>query len=173
MGEGRQIVLASPWATRRVGLVLGKVLEAGDAVFLEGEMGAGKTFLARAIARGLGVPVSVPITSPTFALVQEYVGRVPVAHADLYRVQAEAELLELGLHEWVGRAEGVLLVEWGWQYRDAFAHGGLRIQLCVQDRERQRSMTLHSWGPRGHALLHAFEQAWADRPHLAVGLRVP
>jgi tRNA threonylcarbamoyladenosine biosynthesis protein TsaE len=91
-------------------------LEPADLLLLSGELGAGKTFLVRAIARGLGVPASVPVTSPTFTLVQEYATRAgPLLHADLYRLRDAAdpagEVARLGLRE--RRDEGAIVVaEW-------------------------------------------------------------
>ncbi len=110
--------LATPEETAGLGRTLASRLEAGDLVLLSGGLGAGKTFLARAIARGLGVSEDVAITSPTFTLVQEYAtAGAPLVHADLYRLLDSAaglgvEIARLGLRE--RRAEGaIVLVEWG------------------------------------------------------------
>jgi tRNA threonylcarbamoyladenosine biosynthesis protein TsaE len=116
--------------TTRLGAAIARVLEPGDLVVLAGDLGAGKTFLARAIARALGVTEA--ITSPTFTLVQEYATpRAPLLHVDLYRLRESRaatgprdlgaakspqnlaqQIARLGLRE--RRAEGaILLVEWG------------------------------------------------------------
>jgi tRNA threonylcarbamoyladenosine biosynthesis protein TsaE len=100
--------------TRRLGAEIARVLEPGDLVILSGDLGAGKTFLVRAIVRALGVTGRV--TSPTFTLVQEYATRRgALAHVDLYRVLGDKlpqELARLGLRE--RRGEGAMvLVEWG------------------------------------------------------------
>lgn len=101
--------------TRRLGRSIAAALQPGDLVLLSGALGAGKTALAGAIARGFGV--RGPVTSPTFALVHEYAGStgVPLLHADLYRLQGAGlavEVARLGLRE--RRADGgILLVEWG------------------------------------------------------------
>jgi tRNA threonylcarbamoyladenosine biosynthesis protein TsaE len=126
--------------TRDLGIAIARALRAGDLVVLSGDLGAGKTFLVRAIARALGVPGSV--TSPTFALVHEYDARLgPVVHADLYRLlgdSLDAEVARLGLRE--RRAEGaVLLVEWG--EAAAAALGGdpeLVIALALGDAATSR-----------------------------------
>ncbi|MDB4942386.1 MAG: hypothetical protein JWP97_1920 [Labilithrix sp.] len=105
--------------TRRLGARIAERLRPGDLVLLSGDLGAGKTFLTRAIARGFGVPAAVAIASPTFALVQEYdTARGTLLHADLYRLRqddrarTEADIRRLGLAE--RRAEGaILVVEWG------------------------------------------------------------
>ncbi len=102
--------------TQRLGRAIGAKLRAGDLVILSGDLGAGKTFLTRAVARGLGVPESVRVTSPTFTLVQEYeTPRGTLLHADLHRLigkDLRAEVERLGLRE--RRAEGcIVIVEWG------------------------------------------------------------
>lgn len=87
-----------------------KTLKAGDVVLLEGEMGAGKTALAKGIAKGLGVRDEV--TSPTYAYVNAYRGRLPVYHYDCYRIVSEEQAYLLGLSEPL-EAGGVCLIEWG------------------------------------------------------------
>ncbi len=95
-----------------LGVKLGGACAAGDVIALVGELGAGKTVLAQGLARGLGVPADVPITSPTFTLINEYKhGRLPLYHVDLYRLEREAELEHVGLWD-LYRGEGVVAVEW-------------------------------------------------------------
>jgi tRNA threonylcarbamoyladenosine biosynthesis protein TsaE len=103
-------VLADERATEALGRGLAAVLEIGDVIALEGQLGAGKTTLARGILRGLGLVGEAP--SPTFAIVQPYdvpEVRMPVWHVDLYRLE-DGDVAELGLDE--ARADGALLVEW-------------------------------------------------------------
>ena len=78
---------------------LAAVLEGGDVIGLEGGLGAGKTTFTRAAVYGLGVPEETAVTSPTFALLHQYQGRLPIAHADFYRLADEVELEELGVDE--------------------------------------------------------------------------
>ena len=103
------MILADEEATRRAGALIAEALRAGDIVTLSGPLGAGKTTLARGLLRALGEEGEVP--SPSFALVQPYDAlTLPVWHADLYRIEHEDELAELGLDEVL--ATGALVVEW-------------------------------------------------------------
>ncbi len=115
-------------ATTRFGRQLAGHLRAGDLVILEGPLGAGKTFLARSICRGLGLPAVMPVTSPTFTLVQEYETSPPIAHADLYRLLGGGDLHDIGLDAL--REEGaVLLVEWGQPFIDELGGDALLLEL--------------------------------------------
>ncbi|MDB4973402.1 MAG: TsaE protein [Myxococcaceae bacterium] len=137
-------------ATQRLGAALGACLQAGDLVVLEGDLGAGKTFLVRAIARALGVPAETAITSPTFTLVNEYQTVVPLLHSDLYRLGDADELTELGLSERIGR-DAIVLVEWGERFSAAL--GGEGVWLWLAYAEQGRTVRLEARGPRGEALL--------------------
>ncbi|MBI2154470.1 MAG: tRNA (adenosine(37)-N6)-threonylcarbamoyltransferase complex ATPase subunit type 1 TsaE [Candidatus Rokubacteria bacterium] len=99
----------SPEETQRLGEALGRRLKAGDVVATIGELGAGKTCFLQGLARGLGVTETA--TSPTFVLINQYRGRLPVYHVDAFRTTSLAELLDLGLEE-LFYGEGVTVVEW-------------------------------------------------------------
>jgi len=99
----------SPEETHAVGARLAERLGPGDVVALTGELGAGKTCFTQGLARGLGVTGRV--VSPTFVLVNEYRGRMPVHHVDAYRTESLTELLDLGLDE-LFSGDGVTVVEW-------------------------------------------------------------
>ncbi len=114
-------------ATVRLSRMLACELQPGDLVLLSGGLGAGKTFMARAICRALGVPHETPVQSPTFAIVHELVARVPIVHVDLYRLGCIDEVEQLGLRD--RRADTVMLVEWGEPYADALGGGALRVAL--------------------------------------------
>lgn len=113
MPGARRIEAATPEDTFAAGEALARELGAGDVVGLVGELGAGKTVFIQGLARGLGVPPEVPVTSPTFTLVNEYRGgRLPLFHVDLYRLEREDELEDVGLDELYRRGDGVVAVEW-------------------------------------------------------------
>lgn len=125
---------------------LASLLLPGDLLILEGELGAGKTFFTRALARALGVPEDHEVTSPTFTLVHELEGRLPISHADAYRLVDEDELLELGLRE--RRGEGaIVVVEWGTPYIDAL--GGEALAITIEHAPRGRRAFVRGIGERG------------------------
>ena len=105
----REVLATSPADTAAAGEELGAKLGPGDVVALTGELGAGKTCFVQGVVRGLGATTQA--TSPTFVLVNEYRGRVPVHHVDVYRTQSLTELLDIGLDEMLG-GSGVTLIEW-------------------------------------------------------------
>lgn len=123
------IPLASPTQTRRLGALLGRLVQPGDVLGLDGPLGAGKTCLVQGLAQGLGVPREVPISSPTFTLVNSYAGRLPLYHADLYRLTDARELLELGLWE-AADSGGVLAVEWLSRFPGAVPADRLQLALA-------------------------------------------
>src|SRR5271163_2242253 len=87
-------------STEALGRRLGELLFPGAVVALVGQLGAGKTHLARAVAEGLGVRDGRVVTSPTFVLIQEYLGRLPVYHFDAYRLRGADDLIDLGAQEY-------------------------------------------------------------------------
>ena len=103
------LAAATAEATAAAGEALGRDLRAGDVVALYGELGAGKTCFVQGLVRGLGVEGRA--TSPTFVLVNEYRGRLPVHHVDAYRTASLTELIDLGLLDLMG-GDGVTLIEW-------------------------------------------------------------
>jgi tRNA threonylcarbamoyladenosine biosynthesis protein TsaE len=125
-----QFRTTSPAATAEFGRRFAARLTVGDCVALVGELGAGKTVLVRGIAAGLGVADQRMVSSPTFVLVQEYPGRVPVFHVDLYRLaDPAAELAALGLEEML--AAGVVLIEWAERAGDALPHRRWQVELTI------------------------------------------
>jgi tRNA threonylcarbamoyladenosine biosynthesis protein TsaE len=116
--------------TRAIGERLAGVFEPRDVVLLFGELGAGKTTLVQGIARGLGIADHV--VSPTFTLVREYTGRLPVTHADVFRLERVQEVIDLGLDEVAG-GDGVLLVEWGDAIEELLPSDRLRVELTSED----------------------------------------
>jgi tRNA threonylcarbamoyladenosine biosynthesis protein TsaE len=112
--------------TRRLGMELGVRFVPGTVVGLIGALGSGKTCLAQGICRGLGVEEYV--TSPSFVLIQEYLGRMPVYHFDLYRLRDAEELFDLGYEEYFF-GDGVCLVEWAERAQSLWPEDGVEVHL--------------------------------------------
>ncbi len=134
----RTIISRSPAATLALGRHLGERLRAGSVIALTGELGCGKTLLTRGICQGLGVPPR-QVCSPTFVLVNEYRGRLPVWHLDLYRLGGEADAIELGIADYLARAgEGVMVVEWAEKIPSLLPEARLDIGFEVTGERRRR-----------------------------------
>lgn len=136
--------------TERLGRLLAEELAAGTVVALIGELGAGKTRLVQAVAEDLGVDRR-QVTSPTFILIQEYEGRLPVYHLDAYRLKNAAELLDLGADEILG-ADGVCLIEWADRVADVLPDDLLRIEIAVTG-PTSREFQMTATGPKSAHLL--------------------
>ncbi len=151
-----ELELQSEADTLALARSLASVLESGDVVGLEGGLGAGKTTFARGAVHGLGVPEETAVTSPTFALLHQYEGRIPVAHADFYRLGGEAEIEELGVDELVEEG-AVLLVEWGRKFAGMAARTVLWVELEIVSDVARRAR-LRPQGVRGDAIIDALSK---------------
>jgi tRNA threonylcarbamoyladenosine biosynthesis protein TsaE len=149
--ERRVVISADPDATTRLGRSLGAVAEAGDLVCLWGDLGAGKTHLAKAFGAGLGVVDT--ITSPSFVLMTEYEGRFPLFHIDPYRLVSAEDALAGGLID-ERQATGVTLVEWPERLADALPVDRLDVRIDGTGDE-PRTITLVAWRDRYHRYLEA------------------
>ncbi len=142
----RTIDLPDLAATEAFGRRLAGLLFPGAVVALIGPLGAGKTQLARAVAEGLGVADGRVVTSPTFVLIQEYAGRLPVYHFDAYRLRGEADFFDLGVHEYF-EGDGVCLVEWADRAEGALPAERLQVRLTVVG-ETARRAKVEGFGQR-------------------------
>lgn len=127
----QKLVSRSEEETRRIGEILAKLLPIPSVVGLSGTLGSGKTRLVQGIARGCGV-AEAAVISPTFVLIHEYPGRVPVFHFDVYRLRDPAEFLELGPEEYFQRP-GISVIEWAERVADYLPPDRLDIYLSVVD----------------------------------------
>ena len=148
-----ELELQSEADTLALARSLADVLQAGDLVGLEGGLGAGKTTFTRAAVYGLGVAEDTAVTSPTFALLHQYQGRLPIAHADFYRLADEVELEELGVDELLDEG-AVLFVEWGRKFPGMLGRTVLWVELEIVS-ELARRARLHPQGARGDAIISA------------------
>ena len=153
--EGEPRETASPEETERLGEALAPSLAPGDVILLDGPLGAGKTRLVAGLARGLGCRSRV--RSPSFTLVNEYEGRLPLVHLDLYRL-AGPEAEELGLDERLER--GVLAVEWGERLPQHLCQQALALRFEIAS-ATERRIHASGEGARGCQLLDGFRTAAA------------
>lgn len=141
--------------THRLGARLAEFLGPGDVLALIGDLGAGKTRWAQGVCQGLGV--TQPVISPTFTLVNEYEGRLPVYHIDLYRVTDPHETLTFGLEDYL-YGYGVSLVEWADRAGEFLPKEYLTVELYHLE-ENKRRVVLRPRGARFLALLENFKKA--------------
>jgi tRNA threonylcarbamoyladenosine biosynthesis protein TsaE len=135
--------LSSIEKTKAFGVLLGEIAEPGDVITLEGSLGAGKTALTQAIGSGLGVDPKMYITSPTFSLLHEYQGRLPLYHMDLYRLAGEEEIENLGFSEYFYGA-GLTVVEWPERLGNFMPSERLHIVLLIiNETSRMAQLTCH------------------------------
>jgi len=131
--------------THAIGKLLGESCAGGDTIALIGPLGAGKTCLVRGLAVGLGAPAEA-VTSPTFVLIHEYAGRVPLYHVDLYRLDERDAVNGLGLEEYTD-STGVTVIEWADRAPAVLPGDHLRITIEHLGGDRRR-VTLHPQGAR-------------------------
>ena len=155
------VTTTSPEQTWQNGTLLGSLLGAGDLVCLYGELGAGKTNFAYGIAKGLGVRDQY-ITSPTFTLVNEYAGRVPLYHLDLYRLKGPDELESIGFERYID-ADGVTVIEWADRADDDLPSERLSVYLSSLD-EKSREIGFLAEGERYQQLLDELKTKLNCRP---------
>jgi tRNA threonylcarbamoyladenosine biosynthesis protein TsaE len=125
----------SPDDTAQLGERIGRALVAGDVVALTGELGAGKTAFVQGLARGLGVRGRV--ASPTFTIVNEHEGAIPLFHVDFYRLEHAAELINIGFDDYFERG-GVVVVEWAERYAGSLPVERLDVRIEVTGPESRR-----------------------------------
>ena len=144
--------------SERMAGILAKYVTSGLVILLNGDLGAGKTVMARGIIRGLGVEEDY-ITSPTFTLLNIYMeSRIPVYHFDLYRLDHPDALAAIGAEEYL-EGEGVVLAEWAEKGGDWVPYDHLSILLEYHSTiPEQRHITLTAQGPFAQKVLHAFQR---------------
>ena len=132
--------------TLEMGRLIGAILERGDIVALIGELGSGKTCLTQGMAKGLGVEENVPVVSPTFTLINEYPGKIPLIHLDVYRLSGPRDLEDMGYEEYF-EGGGIIVIEWAEKIRDILPAKTLFISMRYID-ENTREMILEGPGEK-------------------------
>ena len=146
--------------TEAVGEAIGSQLRVGDLVVLSGDLGAGKTTLTKGLARALGVEQRV--TSPTFTIVQEYDGRLPVAHVDVYRLERIQELYDFGFEELL--EDRVTVVEWGEAIALVLPRDRVNVRIELDDTDGgddRRRLEIAADGPSWETRRHQLDEALA------------
>lgn len=150
------VISRSAEHTRRLGARLGKLLQGGEIIGLVGELGTGKTLFVRGLTEGLEVSRETWIRSPTFTLVNEYQGRLPIYHIDLYRIERTGELEELNLREYL-YSNGVSLIEWFEYFPAGEVEDHLEVELAYREGSK-RQLTFLPHGAHYEDLVKALQQ---------------
>jgi len=124
------IVSRSAEETRRIGEIIGEMAEAGTLIALRGDLGSGKTALVQGLARGLKVPEKCYVTSPSYTLVNEYCGRLPLFHLDLYRL-SDPDFDDIGLYDILDTHSAVVAIEWAERLGPECPFEGLTLQMEI------------------------------------------
>lgn len=135
--EERQITTHSPEESQALAHKIGKWLEASTVLALTGDLGSGKTTFVQGLASGLDVPDEFYVTSPSYTLINEYPGRYPLFHVDLYRLDDPADFEETGLYELL-HGSGVVVIEWADRLHEDLLAEHLAIHLEILDDESRR-----------------------------------
>jgi len=150
-----EITTCSADETRQLGRRIGNRITQPLIIALIGDLGSGKTAWVQGLAQGLEVPAGYYITSPTFTLINEYPGRLPLFHADLYRLDTVRDLEDIGLEE-LFYEQGVLAVEWADKLADTPSKDYLVLQFDIIDNDC-RKISLIANGHSGINLIKALE----------------
>lgn len=153
-----EIISKSPDETLLLGRILGELLSEGSFVALIGGLGAGKTVLTKGLAQGLGVADDREVTSPSFVLVNEYQGRVPVYHVDLYRLENSAEVEGIGWDEFIS-GPGVTLVEWADRVERHLPEERMEVHLQWAG-EKSRKLLFWGKGRIGQRVVESLRKRW-------------
>ncbi len=145
------VITDAPEETMALAERLGQLVQAGDVITLEGDLGAGKTSFTKGLAKGVGIKRVV--NSPTFTIIKEYKGRIPLYHMDVYRVEDEAE--ELGLEEYF-YGDGVTVIEWASMIESQLPEDRLNIALFHLGGPTSRRLHIQATGTRSEALWEEF-----------------
>jgi len=137
--DERHVVSASPQETHSVAAELVKALPAGSVVALHGELGSGKTCFVQGMARALNITQAV--TSPTFTIVGEYAGTLPLYHIDLYRIHDPDELLAIGFEDYL-EGDGITAIEWAERAGDLIPPAAVHVHMRALDAPNEREIRI-------------------------------
>ncbi len=150
-----KIISDSERKTREIGKAVAKNLKKGDIVCLLGDLGSGKTVLTKGIASALGVDKQ-EVISPTFVLIRQYAGKIPIYHFDLYRLDNPEDILNLGYEEYLFD-EGISVIEWADKLGRLMPREFLKIEMRVTG-EEERQLNISAQGARYNKLLEKINE---------------
>lgn len=142
--ERLELISHKPSETRRFGASIGKLAMPGDILLLVGKLGTGKTCLTQGIARGLGIEEYIP--SPSFVLIRQFYGRLPLYHIDLYRLDLPQEIADLGLDDYL-YGKGICVIEWAEKGLSLMPPEYMLIKIDYLG-DTERSLKLETYGKR-------------------------
>ena len=158
-----QYVMKTPDQTRRFGKRIGLLCPDSFTLLLEGELGSGKTCFVQGVAAGCNVPEDQPVCSPTYTLMNHYVGRCDLYHFDLYRLDGMEDLDDLGFDE-IFDGPGVKMVEWSGLLEES-TDNGLHVAFRYGRDEMERELTLTPYGPLGTKLVKELTMGEIEERH--------
>ncbi len=154
------IILESLENTQILGRILGEIVQANDILCLNGDLGAGKTTLTQAIARGLEIPKEYYVTSPSFNIFHEFPGRLTLYHMDFYRLDSSDDVLEMGLDEFFYN-NGVVVIEWAEKAADILPNNCLHLLLAIKNQNcRKLTISFNDdyWYEKVNSILKRFSE---------------
>lgn len=169
------LILSSPDETESLGFIIGRLLHGGEVLALIGDLGVGKTVLVRGMVAGLDMPAE-SVTSPTFLIVHEYQGRLPIIHIDMYRLQRVEEVESIGLADYL-RTDVVVAIEWADRFPQLLPEDRLELKFSHRTRTT-RSLRVEARGTSSRSLFARIKSEMhtppgSIRPSLRAGRRAP
>lgn len=151
--------------TEQFGRAFGRNAEPGDVLCLDGDLGAGKTTLSQAIAKGLGVPKDCYVTSPSFAILHEYPGRTAMYHMDFYRLRDYTEVEDLGFEEYFYRP-GLTVIEWSKRAEELLPENRLNLYIEICDQDSRKVICSFSDDRWRQRLKHILDEAGLEHANM-------
>ncbi|MGF7059819.1 tRNA (adenosine(37)-N6)-threonylcarbamoyltransferase complex ATPase subunit type 1 TsaE [Brassicibacter mesophilus] len=152
-----KIIINSVEATEKLGENIGRLLNGGEIICMTGDLGAGKTTLSQSIAKGLDVDEYV--TSPTFTIINEYEGRCPLYHFDVYRINDIDEMYDLGYEEYF-YSDGVTIIEWANIIEDILPKDKLYIEIKKGSSADEREILISGYGDEYERIIEGLHEMY-------------
>ncbi len=149
-----EVVSKSPDDTAAIGEKIGKIISTGTVICLYGDLGAGKTFFVKNLAKGLGI--NEEVTSPTFNIMNVYDGKLPLYHFDLYRLEQEQELDDIGFFDYVEEPDGIVVIEWADKFGECLPDD--YISLTIEHMEESPQERKLIFDVRGSVYTKLFQE---------------